>query len=91
MAVMEAQLCGLPVVATLHGGIPDVVRDGVSGFLVPEGDVRGMADAMLRLTVDPALAQTMGSAGRDQALSSYTVQHHIDQISALLKSLMRSL
>ena len=91
VAVMEAQLCGLPVVATLHGGIPDVVRHGVSGFLVPEGDVRGMADAMLRLTVDPALAQTMGSAGRDQALSSYTVQHHIDQISALLKSLMRSL
>ena len=88
VAVMEAQLCGLPVVATVHGGIPDVVQTGVSGFLVPEGDVRAMADAMLRLANDGALAQTMGSAGRAHALTSYTVQHHINQVSSLLNSLV---
>jgi len=83
-------LCGLPVVATVHGGIPDVVQTGVSGFLVPEGDVQAMADAMLRLANDGALAQTMGSAGRARALTSYTVQHHIDQVSSLLNSLVQT-
>ena len=88
VAVMEAQLCGLPVVATVHGGIPDVVQTGVSGFLVSEGDVQAMADAMLRLANDGALAQRMGSAGRSHALTSYTVQHHINEVSSLLNSLV---
>ena len=54
VAVMEAQLSGLPVVATRHAGIPEVVVDGSTGLLVDEGDVAGMAEAMLLLLRDPA-------------------------------------
>ena len=66
VSVMEAQLSGLPVVATRHGGIPEVVIDQQTGCLVEEGDVSGMALAMKRLMADPALAQRFGAAGRSR-------------------------
>ena len=56
VAVMEAQLSGLPVMATRHSGIPDLVLDGETGFLVQEQDFEGMAIAMKRLPSDPVLA-----------------------------------
>ena len=69
MAVMEAQLSGLPVVATWHAGIPDVVVDGETGLLVVEGDWQAMGAAIRRLAADPALAATMGTAGRERILN----------------------
>lgn len=71
VSVMEAAGAGLPVVATRHGGIPDVVADGETGFVVEEGDLNGMAAAMLRLARDPALAARMGQAG-----ARLTRRHH---------------
>jgi hypothetical protein len=68
-AISEAMCSQLPVVATRHSGIPEHVHDGVSGFLVAEGDVEGMAAAMARLLADPALAAEMGAAGRQHALA----------------------
>lgn len=84
VAVMEAQISGLPVVATLHGGIPEVVLDGRSGFLVDEGDVSGMAEAMERFIKTPQLAAQMGECGRQRMLKFFTVDHHIAQLSAFL-------
>lgn len=56
VAVLEAGATGLPVVSTLHAGIPDVVIEGQTGFLVAEHDVEGMAERMLRLAQDAELA-----------------------------------
>jgi glycosyltransferase involved in cell wall biosynthesis len=64
VAVLEASASGLPVVATRHAGIPDVVEDGVTGLLVAERDVDGMAEAMIELANDPDLAGRLGAAGR---------------------------
>lgn len=89
VAVLEAQLSGLPVVATRHGGIPEVVQDGVAGLLVPEGDVEGMASAMARLAADPSLAGRMGAAGRQRAASCFTVRHHWTQVEELLRQVSR--
>lgn len=89
VAVMEAQLSGLPVVATLHGGIPEVVEEGVTGFLRPEGDVDAMAEAMARFAVDPSLAAQLGKAGRQRALGRFTVRHHLEQVTALLHRVAR--
>lgn len=86
VAVMEAQLSGLPVVATRHGGIPEVVEDGVGGFLVGEGDEAEMAAAMARLAEDPALAGRMGAAGRARVAAGFTVGHHWEQVASLLRS-----
>ena len=84
VAVMEAQLSGLPVIATRHAGIPDVVLDGRTGLLGDEGDVESMADAMVKLLRDPALAQRLGAAGRERVLQGFTVDHHLRDLTGLL-------
>jgi len=85
VAVMEAQLSGLPVVSTRHGGIPEVVLDGETGLLVEEGDVVGMAEAMARLATSPDLAAQMGSRGRARVAAGFTAGHHLDQVARLLR------
>ncbi|HEY6059102.1 MAG TPA: glycosyltransferase, partial [Gemmatimonadales bacterium] len=50
----EAMACGVPVIASRTGGLPEVVEDGVSGFLVPVGDVAGMTERAVELLKDPA-------------------------------------
>jgi len=82
--VMEAQLSGLPVVATRHAGIPEVVIDGQTGFLVEERDVEGMAAAMATLLRDPGLAAALGDCGRRRILEGFTIDHHLRQVSELL-------
>jgi phosphatidylinositol alpha-mannosyltransferase len=65
--LLEAMAGGLPVVASRIPGYDEVVRDGREGFLVPPGNPRAVADAAARVFDDPALAQTMGNAGRATA------------------------
>lgn len=65
-AALEAMAAGLPVVATRVGGIPRLVEDGVSGFLVDPGDVRGLVEALRALLRDPVRARQMGAAGRQR-------------------------
>ncbi|MDQ6952483.1 MAG: glycosyltransferase [Mariprofundaceae bacterium] len=59
----EASMMGLPVVATLHNGIPEVILDGETGLLVAEKDTRAMADSMLKLCYDETLRNSLGQAG----------------------------
>ena len=84
VAVMEAQLSGLPVIATRHAGIPEVMLDGITGLLVDEGDVEAMAAAMVRLIQDPELAQSFGEAGRCRVQQHFTVEHHLQDVTKLL-------
>lgn len=64
VSLTEAAACGLPIVATRHSGIPEIVQDGVTGYLVDEHDVEAMADRMLALARDPARWAAFGRAGR---------------------------
>ena len=84
VAVMEAQLSGLPVVATRHAGIPEVVLEGQTGLLVDEGDEPGMAQAMARLLLDPDLAARLGDCGRTRVRERFTIEHHLRQVEQLL-------
>ncbi|MDZ7619695.1 MAG: glycosyltransferase, partial [Patescibacteria group bacterium] len=86
VAVVEAQCCGLPVVATRHAGIPDVVVDGLTGNLVDECDVESMADRMLRLAQDAHAAGTMGQAARARVLEHFTLEQQIEKLRRLLLS-----
>jgi starch synthase len=71
---LEAMACGVPVVATRVGGIPEVVQDGVTGTLVNlDGAVEsGLASALNALIADPAGAERMGEAGRKRALADFS-------------------
>ncbi len=61
----EASACGVPIVATRHGGIPEAVLDGETGLVVPERDVVAIAHALTALLADPGLAFRLGCRGRE--------------------------
>jgi glycosyltransferase involved in cell wall biosynthesis len=67
MPVVEAMACGLPVVASRVGGLPELVADGQTGFLVEPDNPLPLAEALLRLIENPELGRTMGRAGRLRA------------------------
>ena len=69
---LEAWANGLPVVAAAAGGVPDVVRDGEAGYLVPFGDLDRLSQSIGRLIDDPALAHSLGEAGRTLVAQGYT-------------------
>ena len=64
VSVIEAGAMGLPVVATCVGGIPDMITNGQNGLLVPDGDVKGMADAVVSLLENTELAARLSANGR---------------------------
>lgn len=67
LAIIEAMAAGLPVVATAVGGVPEAIVDGVNGILVPPRQPKTLAQAIVRLVVDPDMARAMGEAGRARA------------------------
>ena len=72
--VVEGMMAGKPVVATDGGGVPEIVEDGVTGWLAPMGESAPMAEAILRLLEDPEEAAAMGAAGRQRVLEHFTIE-----------------
>lgn len=83
VAAIEAMAAGLPVVSTSVGGVPDVVEDGVSGLLVPVGNVTALADALVQLATSPARRAEMGQAGRLLAKARYSHVRLVDDIDRI--------
>lgn len=71
VAAAEAASCGLPVIATRVGGIPEIVQDGITGLLVPPDDPHALAAAISRLAGDPQLRRQLGMAGRERIQKLY--------------------
>jgi len=69
--LIEAASTGLPVVATFHAGIPDIVEDGKTGMLVPERDVEALASAITLLLADRDRSRAMGAQGRKMVLNRF--------------------
>ena len=72
LGVLEAMASGTPVVASRVGGLPEVVTDGVTGFLVDPGDVGALRDRVATLLADRRLARRMGEAGRTAVVERFT-------------------
>jgi len=90
VTAIEALAGGRPVVATRVGGVPDVVRDGVDGFLVEAGATDDLADRLARLAADPELRERMGAAGRERVLARYAVDRLVDDVDLLYRSLLEA-
>jgi len=86
VAILEAGASGLPVVSTHHAGIPDVVIEGKTGFLVEERDVSGMAERMLRLATNPALAGRMGRCARSWIEAEFSITKRVGRLSEIIQS-----
>jgi glycosyltransferase involved in cell wall biosynthesis len=84
VAILEAGAVGLPVVSTKHAGIKDVVVDGETGFLVDEGDIDAMADRLIRLAMDPALAASLGDRARQRIITHFSLSDSIQRLACLL-------
>ncbi len=76
------------VVATAVGGVPDVVDEGETGFLVPQGDTQALAERLQVLALDPARRAAMGEAGRDRVLGRYAVERLVGDVDALYRELL---
>jgi glycosyltransferase involved in cell wall biosynthesis len=76
-ALVEAMACGVAVIGSRSGEITDVVGD--AGLLVPEGDSRGLRDALRRLLAEPALRADLGQRGRARVLERYTHRRVAEQ------------
>ncbi len=90
LSILEGMYFECPSVASCVGGIPEVVEDGVSGSLIPFGDLDGMARAVERLLRDPVRRQAMGSAARKRAQGRYSADVIVPQYEALYDRISRS-
>ena len=88
VSVIEALAAGRPVVATRVGGVPDVVQEGVDGFLVDPGATDDLADRLAQLARDAGLRERMGAAGRNRVLPRYAVDRLVDDVDRLYRSLL---
>ena len=89
-SVLEGMFAGLPVVSTDVGGIPEMVVDGETGFLVPPGDTQAIAERLEVLARDPALRGSMGETGRERVLRRYSVDRLVGDVDALYRELLSS-
>jgi len=80
---MEAAACGVPVVATRVGGVPELVEDEVTGLLTPPDDATALAGALARLLGDTALRKQMAAAARRRAEEKFSVRQQVDSLLAL--------
>lgn len=86
--LLEAQSMGLPVVSTYHAGIPEIVKDGESGVLVPERDSEALADALETLISEPNRWPEMGKRGREHIERSHSIEAVTDDLLKLYRSLL---
>jgi glycosyltransferase involved in cell wall biosynthesis len=88
-SLLDAMACGRPVVATTAGGIPEVVRDGETGILVPPRDHQAMADAIVRLLRTERLRRDMGAAGLSLANAKFSAERMVAETLAVYERVVR--
>ncbi len=88
LVIIEAMAACRPVVATAVDGVPELIADGVTGFLVPPQSPPDLAQAIVRILQDPQLAETMGQAGRQRAEKYCSLDQYVDNIEKVYLELL---
>lgn len=87
-AILEAQSCGIPVVAFRNGGNSELVEDGITGILVPPGDFGAFAEAVIKLLLNSELCQEMGRNARARVEKYFDVRRNTETTEALYQELL---
>jgi glycosyltransferase involved in cell wall biosynthesis len=90
LVYLEAMACGKPVIGGAHGGAPEVIEDGKTGYLVPHGDAVQLATAIETLLADPALAQEMGRRGKQRVENEFRFSVFAKSFRKILRELCES-
>jgi N-acetyl-alpha-D-glucosaminyl L-malate synthase BshA len=90
LAALEAMSCGVPVVASTAGGIPELVQDDVSGYLFPSDAIDEMAEAGIRILTDEDLERRLALGGRETAITRFDKEIIVPQYESLYKRVMSS-
>ncbi len=83
LATIEAMASAVPVIATTAGGSPEIIQDGVEGFLVPAGDTQALADRLSCLLASPEQGRQLGARGRERYLREFTAGQMVDRTEAV--------
>jgi len=89
LVAIEAMACGRAVVAAAHGGVLDIVEDGVTGVLFPPRDAKALADALARLANDDGLRRRLGEAGPSRQRRLFSLEAQVASIGAVCASLVK--
>jgi glycosyltransferase involved in cell wall biosynthesis len=90
LAVMEAMASGLPVVTTNVGAITEAIDHGVTGFLIPPGDVNALAEKTIRLAMNPVLRRNMGASARGVADQRFNGARNYAELLTVCKTCVDS-
>jgi glycosyltransferase involved in cell wall biosynthesis len=85
VTILEAMALGRPVLSTAVGGVPEMIRDGIDGLVVPPLDAQALADAIATLMQDPARGEGMGRAARQRFQDAFTIDRLGDRLLALIE------
>ncbi len=88
VSLLQASSAGVPIIASRAGGIPEAVREGVNGLLVPPGDVAALGQAIARLLRDPDLARRLGRGGRILMSAEFSIQAMVEGNLAVYRELL---
>ena len=89
LVALEAMASGVPVIATRVGGLPEVVEDGVTGFLTPVGDVDQMAERGLYILSDCSVCRSFAEAGRKRAAELFDYRKIVPQYEAVYERVLQ--
>jgi phosphatidyl-myo-inositol dimannoside synthase len=90
LVYLEAMACGKPVIGGAHGGAPEVIEDGKTGYLVQHGDVSQLATSLETLLADPALGREMGARGRERVERDFRFNVFAKSLKKILRELCES-
>ena len=90
VVAVEAMSCGCPVITSDADGFTEVVEDGVTGFIVPKGNPKAIAEAIQKFIDNPGLRETMGRAGRSRVIELYKWDNNVDTMISYYRTVIES-
>jgi len=88
LTALEAMACGLPLVASRAGGLPEIVRERETGLLVPANEARALTDAVIALAGDRDRARALGAAGRRRVEAEFTLERMLERLTAVYQGVL---